>query len=305
MPSARSKPASGPPGLSPPERRSAGWVAALAIGLVLLAGRVIADVDKESIAFARRGRPVTAMGPAQMQVKTGALSVRVFEPYEKDEAEFLAFPLAEVLDAVYSPSWRTEDEILFTCLDGYRPSVPVARVLAHSAWLAFSRHDTGSFTILKPESGQKKRVDLGPFYLVWENLHDAVIRQEGDYGWPYQLVGIDLVSTGEQFRAMAPPADASAQVTLGFQAFRIHCSRCHRLNGEGGEIGPELNPASGKTRYYDRGWLGAWIRDPDSMRPGTRMPPLNAVLPDREASVQAIIAYLYAMSDGVRERKED
>jgi cytochrome c2 len=304
MPWARLRPASRPRALSPTKQVAAGWAIALVTGLFLLADRAIADMNKESITFAREGQTIASLDPAQMQMKTSPQSVRVFEPYEKDEADFLAFPLAEVLDAVYSPSWRTEDELLLTCRDGYRPSVPAARVLAHSAWLAFSRQDTGSFSILKPESGQEKRVDLGPFYLVWENLHDAVIRQEGDYGWPYQLVGIDLVSTRQQFRAMAPPADASAQVSLGFQAFRIHCSRCHRLNGEGGEIGPELNPVSGKTRYYDRDWLGAWIRDPASMRPGTRMPPLNIDLPDRERSVQAIIAYLYAISGEAAERKE-
>jgi hypothetical protein len=217
------RPASRPRALSPTKQVAAGWAIALVTGLFLLADRAIADMNKESITFAREGQTIASLDPAQMQMKTSPQSVRVFEPYEKDEADFLAFPLAEVLDAVYSPSWRTEDELLLTCRDGYRPSVPAARVLAHSAWLAFSRQDTGSFSILKPESGQEKRVDLGPFYLVWENLHDAVIRQEGDYGWPYQLVGIDLVSTREQFRAMAPPAVASAQVSLGVKAVRMQC----------------------------------------------------------------------------------
>jgi hypothetical protein len=35
------------------------------------------------------------------------------------------------------------------------------------------------------------------------------------------------------------------------------------------------------------------------------MPPLNIDLPDRERSVQAIIAYLYAISGEAAERKED
>ena len=303
MPSVPSRSASGPLFPFPREGGGPRRAVALAIGLLLVAGRTIADADEESIAFARRGQPVAAMDAAEM--RANALRVRVYEPYEKAEAEFLAYPLTEILDAVYSPSWRGEDELLFTCRDGYRPSVPVARVLAHSAWLAFSRPETGSFTILKRESGRDKRVDLGPFYLVWENLNDATIRQEGDYGWPYQLVGVDLVSSREQFRAMAPSTGASTLVDLGFRAFRIHCSRCHRMNGEGGEIGPELNPATGKTRYYDPGWLETWIRDPASMRPGTRMPPLNVDLPDRERTVQAIIAYLYAMSEGVQEGRED
>jgi hypothetical protein len=33
---------------------------------------------------------------------------------------------------------------------------------------------------------------------------------------------------------MRPPADASRSAQAGFAAFRIHCSRCHAVNGEGG-----------------------------------------------------------------------
>jgi len=275
------------------------------VGWLLGAGAASAQAGPGSIDFERRGQPVARWAGAEIGAWVKAVRVRVYEPYEKAEAEFLAYPLVEVLDAVYSPSWRGEDELLFTCLDGYRPSVPVSRVLEHSAWLAVSRPDTGRFTILKRESGQDKTVNLGPFYLVWENLHNEKVRQEGDYGWPYQLVGVDLVSSREQFRAMAPPEGASPQVELGFQAFRVHCSRCHPMNGEGGGIGPELNPASGKTRYYDPGWLEAWIRDPDSMRPGTRMPAFNAGLPDREKVIQAIIAYMYAMSGAAQADREN
>ncbi len=246
--------------------------------------------------FERHGRLVARDDWEQLLARAKATRIRVYEPYEERTVEFSALALADVLDAVYGPGWKEEQELLFTCRDGYQPTVPVARLLEHRAWLAFGRPATETFSIRKHESGEVRTVDLGPYYVVWSNLDDATIRQEGDYGWPYQVVGIDLIDRRARFPKMAPPADASAEVFAGFEAFRIHCSKCHPVNGEGGAIGPELNPAPGSGEYYDPAWLRTWIEEPAKARPKTRMPPLNPNLPDRARVVDEIVAYLTAMS---------
>jgi cytochrome c2 len=222
--------------------------------------------------------------------------VRVLEPYEEREVEFMALPLAPVLDAVYGATWRTDDELLFTCRDGYQPTVPVARVLAHEAFLAFERPGARAFTIHKFESGRHQDVPVDPFYLIWENVADAQMRAEGDYGWPYQLVGVELIRSRERFPRMAPPASAPDEVQRGFAAFRIHCSRCHTVNGEGGRVGPELNSPASPAGGRDPAWLRAWIADPNRVAPGTRMEPLNPALPDRDAVIASLIAYLQAIA---------
>jgi mono/diheme cytochrome c family protein len=222
--------------------------------------------------------------------------VRVHEPYERGEAVFAALPLAEVLDAVYTSSWRGEEELLFSCRDGYEPSIPVARVLAHRAWLAFERSDQPEFTLRKRESGVTKRIELGPFYLVWENLADERIRQEADYGWPYQLVGIDLIRRRDRFPRSTPAPDAAPEVLAGFDAFRIHCGKCHPVRGEGGSIGPELGGAATPVAHRDPDWLRTWIVDPSRILPTARMPALNPALPDHERTVDEILAYLRAMA---------
>ena len=222
--------------------------------------------------------------------------IRVREPYEAGEVSFEALPFAAVLDAIYSPSWRDEEELLFTCSDGYQPTVPVQRVLHHRAWLAFDRVGEPGFSILKLESGQHKRIELGPFYLIWENIDDAQVQQEGDYGWPYQLVGVDLIRTAERFPRMLPPAGAPDDVRVGFAAFRVHCSRCHTINGEGGRIGPELNGPASAVELRDAAWLRRWLDDPSQIAPESRMPRLNPALPNRERTLSAILAYLEAMS---------
>jgi mono/diheme cytochrome c family protein len=208
---------------------------------------------------------------------------------------FRALPFAKVLDAVYSPSWREEEEVLFTCRDGYQPTVPVRRILEHRAWLAYDRVGAESFGIRKRESGEHKWIDLGPFYLVWENLDDPKIRLESDYGWPYQLVGVDLIRAADRYPDLTPPEGSSREVLDGFAAFRVHCSKCHALNGEGGSIGPELNAPASPLALRDRAWLRTWIEDPSRIRPDARMPALNPDLPDREHTVDSILAYLDAM----------
>lgn len=270
-------------------------VAALACTLLLVAVATPAGAGPE-LSFSRRGEPEALHALEELRASVPASTVRVFEPYEGREMEFSALRLDRVLDSVYGVSWRVEEELLFTCRDGYQPTVPVQRVLSHRAWLAFERDDQEAFTIRKRESGEIKRVELGPFYLVWENLADAVVRQEADYGWPYQLVGVDLIRTRDRFPGMIPPADASAAVLAGFAAFRVHCSKCHQLNGEGGSIGPELVTAASPLEYRDPEWLRSWIEDPTRILPTARMPALNPALPDRARIVDEILVYLQAMA---------
>lgn len=273
---------------------------ALSLSLLASAGQAAfaaetADAATTGLAFARGGEALATLDLAALRRLAEPATLRVHEPYEDGQAEFEALPLAKVLDAVYGPSWRNEEELLFTCRDGYQPTVPVARAKAHRGWLAFRRATQPGFTIQKRESGVVKTVDLGPFYLIWENLDDEQVLVEGDYGWPYQLVGIDLIRSAEHFPRLAPPEGASPQVQSGFAAFRIHCSKCHPLNGEGGSIGPELNAPGAPLADRESAWLRTWIESPESIRPNSRMPALNPKLPDREQVVDDLIAYLNAM----------
>ena len=268
----------------------------LAFTLAALFVAATAHADDTALAFRRHGQPVASRGLAALKQLTPAQTVRVFEPYERREVAFVALRFDRVLDALYGASWRKEEELLFTCSDGYQPTVPVARVAVHAAWLAFAR-EGAPFSIQKLESGRVQDVSLAPFYLIWENLADAQVRSEGDYGWPYQLVGVELIRSRDRFPHMAPPASAPVRVQDGFNAFRIHCSRCHPVNGEGGEIGPELNRAEGPVGRRDAAWLRDWIDDPSRISPGTRMERLNPSVPDRDAVIASIIAYLQAIAD--------
>lgn len=265
-------------------------------------GRTAPDATSEdltgarSLTFLSESKPVTSLTVDELTRTIEPRRVEVFEPYERTNVTFMALPFEQVLDRAYGPSWREREAILFTCLDGYQPTIAVRRVLNQRAFLAIARPGDVGFTILKYEEGEEKRVDLGPFYIIWENIDDARIRNEGDYGWPYEVVGIDLVSFRSRFREMAPPPNASTEVFAGFEAFVVHCSKCHTINGRGGAIGPELNYPANPTEYMKDEWLRKWIDDPTSMRFAPRMPPLNPQLPDRARIIDEIVMYLRAMT---------
>jgi mono/diheme cytochrome c family protein len=271
-----------------------------AIGLVaLLAGATGAAArppePARALEFLIASKPATSLTVDALTTAIEPREVRVFEPYEQTEVTFTALPLEQVFDQAYGPSWREHEAVLFTCRDGYQPTIPVRRILTQQAFLAIDRPGDG-FTILKYEEGTRKPVDLGPFYIIWENVEDARTRLEGDYGWPYQLVRIDLVTFRSRFGDMTPPDDTSAQARAGFDAFVVHCHKCHRINGHGGTIGPELNYPANPTEYMKDEWLRRWIDDPAKVRYAPRMPPLNPALPERDRVIDEIVAYLQAMS---------
>ncbi|MBZ2207843.1 cytochrome c oxidase subunit II [Massilia soli] len=94
----------------------------------------------------------------------------------------------------------------------------------------------------------------------------------------------------------AAPTDAFLE--RGRQAFiGQRCAACHTIRGvDGGSrlgpdlthVGSRLHIAAGTLRNH-RGTLAGWIADPQSIKPGARMPPANDI--DGE-TLRALAAYL-------------
>lgn len=66
---------------------------------------------------------------------------------------------------------------------------------------------------------------------------------------------------------------------------KMSCFACHRIDGEGGRIGPELSRAAFN---YSPEWLYAWIANPQEFKPETLMPNMGMDPED----VWAIAAFL-------------
>lgn len=263
--------------------------------VLLLPGVISAQTQSLSV--------VTAEGTQtlerdQLRALTGGRrSMTVYEPHEDVQRSYVGVPAGALLQALFGDAWRDAGAVQFECADGYRALIEPARLAQHRALLSWARSDGEAFALVN-RLQNNEAVELGPFYLVWDNLESAELREQGANDWPYQIVGIALVDIAERLPRILPPKDADAVVQRGFDAFRQHCVSCHSINGQGGGKAPELNYPISVTEYFAEGWLQRWMLEPTKVRLNTTMPALAPKLrkAQRQALAADIEAYLRAMA---------
>jgi hypothetical protein len=101
------------------------------------------------------------------------VSLKVFDPHENRDNSYRAFPAPAAFDAVFGKDWKNAGEIVFVSTDGYLVIVPVAKFIAHAGYLAFAYDDGAPFTITN-RLQNNERLQLGPLYLVWDNMNSKV-----------------------------------------------------------------------------------------------------------------------------------
>lgn len=69
------------------------------------------------------------------------------------------------------------------------------------------------------------------------------------------------------------------------QIFNQLCIACHTLAGQGGKVGPALDGVGSRKTAAE---LGAWLRDPPAVKPGTAMPKL----PLSDGQIAELTAFL-------------
>jgi len=272
--------------------------------LVVLYGNIFLPApafsqNHTNIEFKDQGQVVRTLSLADLGSITATVSLKVFEAHEKRERTYQAYPVWPLFDHIFGKTWQQAEEIVFTSADGYQPSIPVARFLAHDAYFAFASSDDAPFTLINALQNNEL-VQLGPLYLVWDNLQSKALLDDGASGMPYQVIGVELTTLAIRYPNLSPPVHASPQVQRGFLHFRKHCMACHTINGEGGGKAPELNYPASVTEYLRSEYLTRWIENPTSIRYNTVMPPLATGIPNWAIVTQEIIAYLRAMSAAKR-----
>jgi cytochrome c oxidase subunit II len=96
--------------------------------------------------------------------------------------------------------------------------------------------------------------------------------------------------------AGARPPTTPAQRAGRAAFFRDHCAECHALRGTParGDVGPDLTHVGSRTTIaalmlpMDAQGLAAWLRDPQHVKPGNRMPNLGL----SDADLRSLVAYL-------------
>jgi nitric oxide reductase subunit C len=161
----------------------------------------------------------------------------------------------------------------------YSPDVTKAYSMRGEAWLkAFLKN---------PESPDPKRRKM-PNLNLSENEINKLI---AFFKW------VDAIDTNQwppkpvtEAKTRGVVLQEKSQTILGENVFdQYRCDLCHKIEGKGGTIGPDLSH-EGSKRYAL--WLEKQIRDPKSHDPNTAMPPFLQIT---EGEIKVLIGYLTSL----------
>lgn len=242
-----------------------------------------------SLVMAADATKLELIGPSKKEVfsvdtlrsRLKMQTVKIEDPVYKATKEFDGFLLEDVLNQV--SDGKNLDEIVFTAIDGYSPNMSAQILKKHRAFLVFQEHNKPFEKVVQG----KQLVDPGPFYVVWEEG----LKMEVTAPWPYQVVKIEAVDFKKKYPKVYPTGATEAELK-GFHVFKAQCLRCHSINLEGGDVGPELNIPKNITEYWDLKHLRDFVSKPSRYRAKSKMPDIKGMT---EADVDHVILYLKKM----------
>ena len=252
------------------------------------------------LTFKVHGKEVAKFTIEELKKTNALTTVQVFDPTLGAMTSYQAFDFKALLNSVYKNDHKDQlksaEEVLFTCSDGYQPSIPMQQFENHTAYLAVSAGVNGPFEVVHKSDGSNKKISLGPTYLIWKD--DPEVRADVETDWPYQVVSVDLVSFEERFPKLSPPGGAkgvSPQVKRGFLEFRKFCVVCHTINGEGGAKAPDLNYPVNVTEYFKEEWFYKFVNNPQSVRLHSGMSAFSGQIENNRLHLKDVFAYLKSM----------
>lgn len=228
--------------------------------------------------------------------------VTVVEPHRSTplkpvEATYTGYPVVPLLDGWLGEGWRRPNAMIgFEASDGYLSMIPAARLLRYPAYLVYARSDGDDFSVETPPLN--RRVNLGPWYLVWDNLLHSELQRDGATYWPYQVVKIsviDVASLAKLYPPMLPERYRS-----GAELTEKYCLSCHQVNGVGGRKLPIDLGQWAVNQSFAR--FATWVLDPSGKNPMTTMPALAAERPAAERQVMARQIYGYLRAVGALDK---
>ena len=224
---------------------------------------------------------------SDLEHKLAIHTLTVADPDHDAPVRYDAFALTDLL-ALAGVAASHGDELVFVARDGYAPTVAYAALAINEAFIAFREHgNPKGFELVKQG---KAWVSPAPYFLVWR----AGKSLSAEFPWPYQLIRIEVVDFATKYAALYPRGVLPDEVELrGFRTYKTHCLRCHSINLQGGELGPELNVPKNVTEYWDGAHLRAFIYDASAYHAHSKMPAFAGALSATE--MDDLLAYLALM----------
>jgi cytochrome c2 len=226
-------------------------------------------------------------------------TLKVWQTEEERPASYKGYDTKTILDKIYGPAWHQAELVLFICADGYRSPVPRVSLETYKSLLAVSR--VGQAFTISNKAEHKDKIALNPLYLIWDNFNNTQLKAEGATHWPYQIVGVELANFSDKYPNMIPAKGSSAAAVRGFHSFQNYCMTCHKVAGEGGELGPELTQVASSAKV--KPFLMKWIDNPALIKKDTTMPQLTKTIPNRAQVISDLVAYLEQMYRQTRQMK--
>lgn len=184
-------------------------------------------------------------------------------------------------------------KIVFECIDGYKPEMPLDFFLGANPYLAFEDVDAPKGTKWETIFKDGNEMNASPFYIVYESVSEKDTR----YKWPYNLVKMYLKPLDKSKKDLFPINNK--KVESGYTLFQNQCITCHAINDIGGTMGPELNYPKSVTEYWKENELVDYIVNPASFRNKVKMPTLGLT----KQQSQEIVDYLKYMSENKKKTK--
>jgi len=150
------------------------------------------------------------LGALQSRMAVRPDTFTVIEPHlslneQQTKIDYVGYPAARVFDVLLGPGWKEiEADIEFRALDGYVSRIEIARFRQYPAYLVFAIKGQTAFTVDNLRQNQKN-VPLGPYYLIWDNLHSPELIGQEAADWPYQISQIAISTASQRGAASGRP----------------------------------------------------------------------------------------------------
>ena len=215
-----------------------------------------------------------------------SLTLTIDDPVHDKQMTYECFPLKSLLKSYLAKEERKSQKVTFESIDGYKITKDISILERGTPCLAY--REKGNPNDWTPYKQGKEEITFDPFFLIWKEPQSELKRP-----WPYQLSTISLHP--EKSHSLQKPPEEYSHAQKGFTLYKNHCQKCHSLNLQGGDLGPELNVPKNITEYWDKKDILHFISNPENFRLQSKMPAFKEVLTEKE--IKRIYDYLVYMKD--------